>query len=115
MSVQSSMERAATAVFDRAISLNRPIAFVDALEYARAAASVLPGDAASKLRDALRCLHHAVRDLGEHDPDSKLTYFEESPTKNAECHWRWVQLSEAQQAAIDALEPASRHIADRGQ
>jgi hypothetical protein len=56
-----------------------------------------------QLREALGALHHAVRDLGEHDAISKLTYFEESPTKNGECHWRWVQLANAQGKTVEAL------------
>lgn len=49
---------------------------------------------------------NAVRDLGESDPVSKKTYFEESPAANAECHWRWVQLNNTGKALADALAQA---------
>lgn len=49
---------------------------------------------------------NAVKDLGEHDPVSKLTYFEESPSTNGECLWRWQQLNDTGKALSTALAEA---------
>lgn len=55
------------------------------------------------LRKAAINYRNAVRDLSETDPISKLTYFEESPSKNSECLWRWQQLDRAGKALDAAL------------
>jgi hypothetical protein len=43
---------------------------------------------------AIRLLE-SIAKLGEFEPASKLTYFEESPTKNGECQKRWLELNDA--------------------
>lgn len=60
----------------------------------------------SRIITAAENYMNAVQDLGEHDPVSKLTYFEESPSKNGECLWRWQQLDSTGKALTAALAKA---------
>jgi hypothetical protein len=57
-------------------------------------------DAQRRGRDTtLECaairLTEAIAKLGETQPEAKVTYFEASPTKDAECYERWVELNES--------------------
>lgn len=51
---------------------------------------------------ALRLLD-AIAALGQFTPE-KITYFEASPTKDAECHSRWVELDAAGKLVRDILK-----------
>lgn len=66
-------------------------------------ASARPSDIILAAEDYM----NAVQDLGEHDPVSKLTYFEESPSRNGECLWRWQQLDSTGKALRDAISTAT--------
>lgn len=60
-----------------------------------------------RLKDAARAYMNAVRDLGEIDPITKLTYFEMSPSKDDECLRRWQQLNDLGQALTKACEASA--------
>jgi hypothetical protein len=58
----------------------------------------------ARTAEALDRLHNAVKDLAAFNPESKLTYFEESPTKNQVCFERFKELGAAQAGAHTVLE-----------
>ena len=60
----------------------------------------------SVLTNAATAYMNAISDLGAVNPASKLTYFEESPSKNDECFRRWLQLNDAGKVLTAAIHRA---------
>lgn len=49
----------------------------------------------------------AVAGLADINPTTKLTYFEESPTKNDEAFRRWIELNDSGKALTAAIAKAT--------
>lgn len=67
----------------------------------------LSGDEWARTRDAIRRYQSAVKSLGEIDPAAKITYFEASPTKSAECQKRWQELNDAGRSLTEIVAELS--------
>lgn len=63
----------------------------------------LSGAEWSAVKHAVRRYQGAVKALGEFS-ENRVTYFEDSPSKNAECQRRWQELNDAGAALTTTID-----------